>query len=518
MKSSPNPDPGGNPRNRLKEALGAYTRAEQRSLLRQDRSACLTLIRLRDIAQPAPQVGSATSAEVVHLQSCRRCAASLRMMQSELDTVPKKTLDKSIVVITKSHRKRALWLAESEKRARLLFARLHRHDAELERAHSEVWTASHELARALRHCRCTGTPEDLEILLAMTSAAIRAATSDPLTPWSSSVDSSWPVLQLLVEAAAEMHAGSNDEIAKLADVYAAVVRDAPVPLKVVLTYGISGLFDRGPHAQRTALMITTRIADSDDPPAHIILTMLAHTIVPQIATHVDSVRWNQIAAAARPHYRPLLRDTEEQLDALRDVIAPSTPHTAVAAVVRKSVYEGTERMLVSADAVETMLRLIALQQYLQKAAHRLDQMSESFAEFVLEDVARLVIRRAVRQEGRMFLATELLAAVRPVAGVAQVMAHLLERGNVSLRRAFFVSFVESYERASSSNPGANPRFAAEGGDRTFEGGAPHPFDVFGEHAATLATDDPEIARLVEWSNARLEALAYYDVLQEPAEA
>jgi len=479
----------------LKEALATYKANEEKELFRETRSAnCLGMVRIRDFARNAALT---TTSDVSHLKTCRlRCAVRVRTMQSEFGTDPSSQFEIRLKAVTNR-------TDHAERYARELFDRMHGHDEEPERAHLRMWQGTHDLARALRHWHHTGTNEDVKSIVTTVFAAIGAALHDSLTPWAWSFDWSWPVVEMMNEGAAAAAEAGGNAADKFAEGYAAVVTETPIPLKAALVYGLAELAARrDPNLDKMVTSIAARIAASEDWDARFLVAMLIRTETPHLEGQLRSKCFQGLLEDTSAAIRPYVTRFDDDAAKLRKVTHSAAPMSAAVAVIRKSVCDATDEILDNRESVTTVLRLLATRAYIGKV---LASAKTTVAGFAFEDITRLIIRRTRRERGQLFLVMQIVAAVRDLQSVANVMTDLLDGSDSDLRQALFVHFVHAYEH-TTIQAGANPRFAGEGACRTFEGGAGHPLNAFGERAALLAREDAELLRLVQWSNERLEML------------
>jgi hypothetical protein len=503
----PDPKPGGDKRfEKLREALIDHSEREQRSLS-VDTSSCISLVRLRDLALEA---GRTTSCEVEHLDTCRRCTVLLRSMQSELGTEPEQAFEAALAAIPEPVSAQTPANAHVKSRAGSLFARLHGHGGEPERAHTLMWHA-HDLARALRHYHCTGTHVEVASVTTVLGLAVRTAVRDPLTPWAKCFDYAWPLQVMLVDAAAEAAAHGARGPGSFSELYAGTVRDAPVPLKAVLIYGLCGLSKRGSHFQSMATDIAVRVADGGHPDARGILAMLVETNELHVA---QRERWDALVEDAQPYIVPFLSAAAGERQKLHDALVDDTTPDGIASTVHKSIVEAAEELFQERDAVAATLRLLAARYFIRAAMEQLRFVSQQLAGATFGNVIPVVVRRALRKRGRLFLAIELAAQAGALPAVVRAMADLLEHEDPALRQALFVYFVDALTRHNPA--GAAPRFAGEGAEWIFEGGALHPLRIFGDRAAGLARHDPALRPFLEWSNARIEGVLCAEELEEPA--
>lgn len=443
---------GKKPLGKLKEALAAYSDREK---LLHDDCTCLSLGRLRNLALNS---GLTTATEVGHLMNCRRCTVMLRAMQSELGTgAPNAS-------------------AEDE-------FPLHGQAEEPERARMLMWRA-HEPARALRHHHHSGVHSDGVAFARLIGESIRAQVADPLTPWAQSFDESWSLTGAMTALAAEATRLETDYARVVAEAYAGAVRDAPIPLKAVLIWGLRGLSSRGPKYQQTAQTIALRVADDDRGEARVVVGMLVHTRALRVPSGEP---WSSLIEDTRLSVKPFLSNADdEELDARE------------ASTLQKRVIETVKHVIHSHDSLTAVIRLLAARPSLCRA---LEQARRLRAESVFGHVINILMHSAQPKRGSLFLAIELALQVGSVGSVVQAMTDLLEEEDPRLRHALFVYFVEAMARQAVSDE--MPRFVRESGGWIFEGGASHPLEVFGERAARLARRDRSVAALLEWSNDRL---------------
>jgi len=425
---------------------------------------CLTLIRLRDLAINASLT---TQADVRHLKTCRKCTVRLRAMQSELGTDPQTTFDAAITDVQLSLSR----FAYAEPRARELFHRLHAHREEPDRIFT--WHHVHDPILALRDHHGPGGEEDAESIVAMTMIAIRCALADPSTPFAHDLDAAWPVITMIRSMATETRSDRR-VAARFAAGYAGIVRVAPVPLRAALTYALRMLI-RSPQLEHLAIDIAARIAKHDDPAAESILIALSNT------------EWQQLTAllpiATRRQVNPELLTVTGWLHDLEESLRTHVPFSGIVSTIQKNVCELVAKMLEEEDPVSSLPRLLRIRHYLAEAACRMSGAARHTFEFFMGGPAQLVMESAQLADRRFFIAVEVLSAIGPNPSVIRTMTGLLDTPDPALRQALFVYFLELSERAPA---------------------ATHPLSIFGDRAATMAKDDPEIAALIDWSRLHLE--------------
>jgi hypothetical protein len=462
----------------LREAFIALEKAEARPS-HADTSPCLTLIRLSKLANNA---SAATLADIRHLKKCRRCTVRLSAMQKELGTDAETKFETAVTTVKRSLSR----FSDAERFARQLFHHLHVHRGEPDRMFT--WQHVHGPVLALRGLHSAGDEEDAESIVAMTSIAVSSAVSDVLTPFAQDLDAAWPVVTMMLQTGAETSRLSTRVSSRFAREYVDIALIAPVPLKGAFTYGLRTLLNRSPQLEYLALDIAAHFAGHDDPATESILTTLSNTEAPQL-TPMLPIRARRQADQELLTMNGWLNELDERLR-VRDSFS------GIVGTVQKYVSELVAQMLEDRDSTSVLQRLLRTRHYVSNAVSRMSGAARYAFEYCMGDFARLLMERAQRADRQFFIATNVLSAIGPNPSVIRVMTELLDTPDIAMRQALFVYFLDAVSLASADGPF---RFTGEGSDWVFEGTTTHPLTGFGNRAAAMAKDDPEIAALIQWS-------------------
>ena len=178
---------------------------------------------------------------------------------------------------------------------------------------------------------------------------------------------------------------------RLAAEYANAVVMAPPPIKAALVYGLIVLR----MARRLAVDVVREIAWRDDPVAHQIMVYTLSTEGETILA-VDGERWSRLVEASEPVVREYRMRAEAAMERFaRTVEPPSTLHEA-RKMLRKTLVEMVDATFKSRDAVETILHLLAVRQYLGAAFGYATAVGSDVAAY-FPRLVPLVFRRARRQ-------------------------------------------------------------------------------------------------------------------------
>lgn len=462
----------------LWQAFAALEKSEVKSP-HGDVGRCLTLIRLRDLATDARLT---RSADARHLKRCRKCSVRLSAMQSELGTDAATRFNSAL----ENDRRNLSRFATAERLARELFDRLHAHRGAPDQEFD--WSEIHATVQVLRGHHGPGEEEDAESVIVMTSTAIRSALADASTPFARSLDAAWPVVLMLATTGIEAARHSDRISNRFAYEYAGIVQSAPAPLRAALTYGLGKFLRRNPPLERIASGVVMHLVRYDDPEIHSILTMLSQTEAPQLKL---------VVRTDRTQADPRLASINASLSELAERVRMQGDLSDIVSTVQITTSEMLARILEDGDAMSKLLQLLLTRHYLASAAKQInDRWPHTLDRFdYMGGIGSAVMRNAQHADHQYFVATEVVSAIGRNPSAIGFMADLLEIPNPSLRQALFVYLHELADRS----PAIPFRFVGEGSNWVFEGGASAPTAIFGNRAAALAKEDPEIAALIEWS-------------------
>lgn len=445
-----------------------------------DIGPCLSLIRLRDLAQK-PYITTSTDSR--HLTKCHKCSVRFQAMQLELDITPPALFEAALSQVKRKYSR----FAVAERFARDLFHRLHAR-GELDRI--STWQDIHGPALALRRHHCPGEEENAESIVEMTMSAIGSALADASTPFARSLDAIWPLAAMLVKLGAEAARHQDRVPAQFVHDYAALVAVVPIPIKAMLTYNLHALLDCAP-TERIAREIAIRVTYQHHPATSSVLELLAA---------IERLDRNRIVPRGTQEWN--LLSVDNRLTELNDRLRVHSDVCLIGNVVQRNVCEMMCRIFESDDSTEQLVQLLLTRHYLSSAATSIQEQRPHAIESVLGDVARMVMHNAQLADHQYFAATEVLSAIGPTDSVMHVMAELLATPDEDLRRALFVRFANASDHTSSEVPFG---FAGHGAKWVFEGNHDAPIATFGNRAAAMANDDHEIASLIDWSRLHLEA-------------
>jgi hypothetical protein len=247
--------------------------------------------------------------------------------------------------------------------------------------------------------------------------AIRNAIAER-ADWS--LQGSWALLEFLKKYADETGLMDPFTRRRCAAEYAELVERAPEPMKVVLVYGLVRLKD----SRRFAMNVAREIAGRDDALAHRILVYVLLSEAAELKT-IDSVRWEELAAGARPFIAGHRHRVE--LAMVRFLSAVKPPHTLreAAAVLRKDAGAFAATMFAERDASSTLLHLLAIREYLGRVARYVHETHSDLIDCFPDLVA--ILHAGVRENGgALLLAMEAAEKLRPASPIESLIQKLIQ--------------------------------------------------------------------------------------------
>jgi hypothetical protein len=278
--------------------------------------------------------------------------------------------------------------------------------------------------------------------------------------------------------------------ARFACGYADIVHSVPAPLKAALTYGVGKFLRSDRQLERIAIDIVIQLVAHDDSTTHSILTMLSDTEAGELKLVVQ--------ADARIQADPRLTSINASLNDLAERVRVQGDLSGIVSTVQINACELLAKTLEDGDATFKLRQLLLTRHYLSSAASRINERWPNTLDrfHYLGGIVSAVMCNAQYADHQYFAATEIISAIGANPSAIRFMADLLEIPDHSLRQALFVYFLDLADRSPTAVPF---RFVGEGNNWIFEEVAAYPISIFGNRAAVMAKEDPEIAALIEWS-------------------
>lgn len=463
-----------------------------------DSSQCPTTDRIRTLAGKPTAI---IIAEQQHVLACARCRARLRAFQSAMYLDSEYRRDAKLQQLRLESVVSRRWVSRADERARMLFERLHEARSG-DVSYPRLWLLTDLIAHDLRSAVLDGGGDaELEFILATSLAAVTAEVNDVLSLWGSSLDSAWPLVELLRRAAWEIPAGSVTIQDGFAHAYACMSRDASPPLKAMLVHAAdsnkNGIWPTPEFAARIAAAIALEDSSST---ARILLALPSELSL--AADH--GVGENPVS----PELAAVIDTFQTACDEIRSHLRRDKSWVTLPSLVPGIAARVFDDLFRATSALDALVHLKVVRALVDNLTSVLKPVGPDIEAEIFSNIGRVLVQSYKEARGPVFLLVDALAALRPRAAVyAEALFEMLRDDNARLRHGVVVALRNGYECLNMGSNAVASKFRARRDGWVFDSDGSDSLDYVGMELAELAQSRLDLADSFVWFNGRFGSAA-----------